>query len=121
VVNSTFVESVCEPGYRKLVNLEPDDWGKRLCALIRRGLILAGYACLGTALWILGWKGTFTAVLWLTGIGAALQSAHLLPKPPMTFRRTMQLRQANLLSEVARQRDSDSFRIQPESLTRGKD
>jgi hypothetical protein len=30
----------------------------------------------------LGRKGTFTGVLWLTGIGAALQLAHLLPKPP---------------------------------------
>jgi hypothetical protein len=89
VVNSTFVESACEPGYHlqrehngKLVNLEPDDWGKRLYAHIRRGLIWAGYACLGMAFWILGWKGTFTRVLWLTGIGAALQLAHLLPKPP---------------------------------------
>jgi hypothetical protein len=66
----------------KLVNLEPDDWGKRLYALIRRGLIWAGYVCLGMAFWILGWNGTFMWVLWLTGIGAALQLAHLLPKPP---------------------------------------
>jgi hypothetical protein len=66
----------------KLVNLEPDGWGKRLYALIRRGLIWAGYACLGMAFWIVGREGTFTGVLWLTGIGAALQLAHLLPKPP---------------------------------------
>jgi hypothetical protein len=66
----------------KLVNLEPDNWGKRLYALIRRGLIWAAYSCLGMAFWILGRKGTFTGVLWLTGIGASLQLAHLLPEPP---------------------------------------
>jgi hypothetical protein len=63
-----------------LVNLEPDDWAKRLFDLIRRGLIWAGYACLGMAFWIVGRKGTFTLVLWLAGIGAALMLAHLLPK-----------------------------------------
>jgi hypothetical protein len=66
----------------KLVGPKPDDWGKRLYALIRRGLIWAGYICLGTAFWFLGWEGTFTGVLWLAGIGAALQFAHLLPEPP---------------------------------------
>jgi hypothetical protein len=81
------VESVCSDGYHphvstngNLVNLEPDGWGRRLFDLVRRGLIWAGYACLGTAFWILGWKGTFTSVLWLTGIGAVLQLAHLLPE-----------------------------------------
>jgi uncharacterized membrane protein YeiB len=62
------------------VNLEPDDWGRRLFDLARRGLIWAGYGCLGIAFWILGRKGTFTSVLWLTGIGAVLQLVHLLPE-----------------------------------------
>jgi hypothetical protein len=81
------VWKVCSDGYHphvstncNLVNLEPDGWERRLFDLVRRGLIWAGYACLGAAFWILGRKGTFTSVLWLTGIGAVLQLAHLLPE-----------------------------------------
>lgn len=81
------MESVFSAGYHlqvnqnsNLVNLEPDDWGRRFFDLIRRGLIWVGYACLGSAVWIVGRKGTFMLVLWLFGIGAVLQLAHLLPE-----------------------------------------
>lgn len=66
----------------KLVNLGPVELGKRLFALVRRGLIRAGYFCLMMAVWIVGRKGTFILVLWLLAIGAALQLAHLLPELP---------------------------------------
>ncbi|HEX6496156.1 MAG TPA: hypothetical protein VF018_11775 [Acidobacteriaceae bacterium] len=64
----------------KLVVLEPDDWGRQLFDLMRRGSIWAGYCCLFLAFWIVGRRDTFTLVLWLAGIGAALQLAHLLPE-----------------------------------------
>ena len=64
----------------KLANLEPDAWAKRPFDLLRHGLIVAGYFSLFMAFWIVGRKGSFHLVLWLAGVGAALQLAHLLPK-----------------------------------------
>jgi hypothetical protein len=63
-----------------LANLEPDDWGRQLFNLIRRGLIWAGYLCLAAAFWMVGGKDTFHSVVWLAGIGAALQLVHFVPE-----------------------------------------
>jgi hypothetical protein len=63
----------------KLLIHQPDHWRVRLFDLVRRGLIWAGYACLGIAFWIVGRRGTFTLVLWFFGIGVVLQLAQLLP------------------------------------------